>query len=760
MASKNVIIALLAMCGIAYGQTRSLLVDTSGIVQYTNAVQWQGALSFGTNTAAQSATRSNLSLGLPALTNTTGAGLLSAIGGLATNGNAAGLTNLPNSNLSSNAVGVLPIASGGTGQTNAASAIQALLPSYTGNSNNVLALNSNATALVWTTNVGGGTNYTNAQDAMLGLFFASTNNDSINLFVNGGTNAANQHTVIGSGASAYGTNASDKSVAIGTSAETSRDGIAIGFSSSASRGLSIGYNSDSTGSGVALGWNAIAAGGSTTNGAVAVGRFATAQTNSSIAIGDQADADGIGAIAIGRLALALEDTNGVPATAIGIDADAYGRSVAIGASTSATGDSTVAIGPNANGILSSIAIGDGAAASSATAIQLGKGTNNDSYTIQIWNAGTISTNEWAALANATTIGTNLLQATNTTNAQIIIGLTNPATYPSFSNAASKVLAVTTNESGVEWIAVSNTVTDASTLTNFPASILQTNSAEGSFPAFLLRTNGNASGLTFPAFLLTTNGNGAGLTNLTAANVVGTVGLASNVSGTIAVANGGTGATTASNARVNLLPSYSGNASRVLALNSNATDLVWAVDGGGVADMSNVTNTLAIANGGSGATTANGALTNFGILVDEGGGAVAVRVGSGQTYTNSGSAVIVGNLAFMSNSTGSIAIGNSARADRGSKNIAIGNVAVVSNVANSVQLGEGVNSTGSTIQFLTAGTVNATEWGYLANASTRGGYAMTNTAAISTNRTFVSYDGTNFVTNSVTISNGIITGWTQ
>jgi hypothetical protein len=32
--------------------------------------------------------------------------------------------------------------------------------------------------------------------------------------------------------------------------------------------------------------------------------------------------------------------------------------------------------------------------------------------------------------------------------------------------------------------------------------------------------------------------------------------------------------------------------------------------------------------------------------------------------------------------------------------------------------------------------------------------------ITTNRTFVSYNGTNYTTNSVTISNGIITGWTQ
>ena len=32
--------------------------------------------------------------------------------------------------------------------------------------------------------------------------------------------------------------------------------------------------------------------------------------------------------------------------------------------------------------------------------------------------------------------------------------------------------------------------------------------------------------------------------------------------------------------------------------------------------------------------------------------------------------------------------------------------------------------------------------------------------ITTNRSFVSYNGTNYTTNSVTISNGVITGWTQ
>ena len=41
-----------------------------------------------------------------------------------------------------------------------------------------------------------------------------------------------------------------------------------------------------------------------------------------------------------------------------------------------------------------------------------------------------------------------------------------------------------------------------------------------------------------------------------------------------VTKGGTGAGTAANARVNLLPSYTSNASKVLALNSGASDVEW------------------------------------------------------------------------------------------------------------------------------------------------------------------------------------------
>jgi len=97
-----------------------------------------------------------------------------------------------------------------------------------------------------------------------------------------------------------------------------------------------------------------------------------------------------------------------------------------------------------------------------------------------------------------------------------------------------------------------------------------------------------------------------------------------LAGTLAVANGGTGATTAAAARLALLPSIVGKANQVLAVNTGATDVEWVVGGGGsgVSSFSagttgltpntattgavTLAGTLAIANGGTGSTTAAGA----------------------------------------------------------------------------------------------------------------------------------------------------------
>lgn len=417
------------------------------------------------------------------------------------------------------------------------------------------------------------------------------------------------------------------------------------------------------------------------------------------------------------------------------------------------------------------------AAGFRTALSLGTAATNDATAFQpaSTNLDTLANNNGGALTNVSVDLTTVL--------------------PAYSNNAGKVLAVASGETNVEWTAISNTVTDASLLTNFPSIILQTNSADGSFPAFLLRTNGNASGLTFPSSLLTTNGNGAGLTNLTAASIVGTVALASNVSGTVAVANGGTGASDVTNARINLLPSYTGNENRILALNSNATDIIWTTNTGGGAGTvtsvgmtvpaflsvsgSPITNSgtlavsysgtaLPVANGGTGITNAGNQLqinlgltsltqfwTKLGANANASGNS-SVSIG----YNSDATTTATTAIGTSAQATGiySLAVGSSANATN-REAIALGRDAWAT-ATNAVQIGDGTNSTTSTIQFFSAGTVNATEWGYLANASTAGGSRMTNTNGVTATNTIIGYDGTNYTTNTITVIDGIITGWTQ
>jgi hypothetical protein len=79
-----------------------------------------------------------------------------------------------------------------------------------------------------------------------------------------------------------------------------------------------------------------------------------------------------------------------------------------------------------------------------------------------------------------------------------------------------------------------------------------------------------------------------------------------ISGTISVNQGGTGATTAADARVNLLPSYTGNANKVLSLNSGATDVEWTTNGAGTVTSVDLT-------AGTGITVSGGPITSSGSI---------------------------------------------------------------------------------------------------------------------------------------------------
>jgi hypothetical protein len=89
------------------------------------------------------------------------------------------------------------------------------------------------------------------------------------------------------------------------------------------------------------------------------------------------------------------------------------------------------------------------------------------------------------------------------------------------------------------------------------------------------------------------------TNITASNIT--------LNGVISFTNGPTNQLQLT--RANLLPAYSGNASKVLALNSTATDVQWVTMTAGT-NTNTVNFPILISQGGSGATTASGARNNL------------------------------------------------------------------------------------------------------------------------------------------------------
>lgn len=309
---------LAALTCAASAQTyRTVTADTNNVIR-TNftigSAQVSGAFAISNVTGLQTALDGKLATNGDAIALTNFPSEL-----LRTNGDGSGLTNLPNANLT-NATGVLGLANGGTGQTNAALAIEALLPAYTNNEGKILGLDTNL-ALVWTTNAGGGGGLPETPLAIS----------------NGGTGGTNQQSAL----------------------------VSLGIYKGTSAAINIGSGSDA---------------GSAGSQNVAIGTDAIAQFTNSQA-----------------------------------------RNVAIGAFARTT---------NAG----SIAIGGIARALNTNAIQLGTGTNNDANTIQFRAGGSVDTNEWAALANAGTVGTNLLRSADITNAQSAIFTNSTTNAPTNTNA--------------------------------------------------------------------------------------------------------------------------------------------------------------------------------------------------------------------------------------------------------------------------------------------------------------------------------------
>ena len=154
-------------------------------------------------------------------------------------------------------------------------------------------------------------------------------------------------------------------------------------------------------------------------------------------------------------------------------------------------------------------------------------------------------------------------------------------------------------------------------------------ATTSVNGYLTSTDWNTFNNKQPAGSYLTNGGALGTPSSgTATNLTG-LPLTTGVTGVLPIANGGTNASTAATARGNILPSYSGNAGKVLAVNVGATDAEWISAGG-----TGTVTSIDVSGGTTGLTTSGGPVTAAGTITLAG----TLAVANGGTGTSTPSLV--------------------------------------------------------------------------------------------------------------------------
>jgi hypothetical protein len=127
---------------------------------------------------------------------------------------------------------------------------------------------------------------------------------------------------------------------------------------------------------------------------------------------------------------------------------------------------------------------------------------------------------------------------------------------------------------------------------------------------------------------------------------------------VGLSYGGTGASTASQARGNILPTYAGNAGKVLAVNTGATDVEY-ISAGGTGTVTSV----AVSGGTTGLTTSGGPITAAGTItlagtlaVANGGTGVTTSTGTGNTVLSTSPSLTTPSINQINDTNGNGILG--------------------------------------------------------------------------------------------------------
>jgi len=291
--------------------------------------------------------------------------------------------------------------------------------------------------------------------------------------------------------------------------------------------------------------------------------------------------------------------------------------------TVTNGAGTITISAPENGTVTSVATGTGLtggpitstgtislANTAVSAGSYGSASAVPSFTVDAQGRLTAASNTAISIANTAVSGLGTISTQNANSVSITGGSVSGITDLAVADGGTGASDATTARTNLSAVGTSLTISAGTGLsgggdlsTNRTLSLANTAVSAGSYGTasqvgtFTVDAQGRLTSASNTAIsIANTAVSGLGTMSTQAANNVNITG--GSISGItdLAVADGGTGASTASTARVNLLPSYTGNGAKVLALNAGATEVEW-VSAGGVGTVTSITAGTGL-NGGT------------------------------------------------------------------------------------------------------------------------------------------------------------------